>query len=285
MRGIAGTNNISYCKRNKMYKVTKTVDGKNRHIGSFPTLIGALMMRDWTEANDLKPYPKRNKSGEKYISYRENLDVYEIVKVLNGKLEYFGRYPTLKEAVKWRDYFISNDWDTNIRLIGTVNKNIYFKNGKYRIIKNIDGKDYHFGSFNTLDEAEARVKEIRIKGWEQTIHDNERLLKTTVSNIVQLPNGKYEIVKNINGNKEYFGTFNTLEEAEAEVILLRKSNWDYDILCECSDETIQGKDKWLNGVKLKSSFQKHNKRNDGYAFSRGRRNDVQRELKKYGVTS
>lgn len=270
MKNIPGTNYISYRKEYDLYCVVKSIKGKTKHLASFKTLIGALMMRDWCQANDWQPYPKtsRSSTGEKYIGYRENLGVYEIVKNINGSNEYFGRYHSLQEAVHWRDYFMEHDWDTDLRLIGTPNKNIYFKLGKYRITKRINGKDLSFGSFNTLAEAEERLKEIRLKGWENVIRDNERFLKTTVSNIIQLPNGKYEIIKNIDGVKETFGVYNTLEDAEAEVQLLRRCNWDYDAVCESIDETDDGLIFVEADKKLDMSFQKLKRRNDGYLFNK-----------------
>ena len=262
MRNIPGTNHISYHKKDERYTVTVTIDGKNKHLGSSTSLISALMIRDWCMANDWKPYPKKRGEDMRYIQYRQDLNVYEIIKRINGRNEYFGRYHDLSEAKKWRDYFIEQDWDINQRLLGTINKNIYFKLGKYRIIKHINGKDYMFGSFNTLEEAEKRLHEIRLKGWMNVINDNERLLETTVSNIIQIPNGKFEIVKNIDGVKYTFGVFNTLEEAEVEVKLLRKSNWDYDALCESHDETNNGETEWLNG--------KLSTRNQIYTYQTGR---------------
>ena len=196
-----------------------------------------------------------------HIGYRKNLDVYEIIKNVNGKNEYFGRYHNLKDAIKWRDYFQENNWNTHLRLIGTPNKNIYLKLGKYRILKKINGKEYYFGSFNTYEEAETRVNQIRLKGWENVIRDNEQLIETTVTNIIQLRNGKYEIVKNINGVKETFGIFQTYEEAEKEVKLLRKCNWDYDAICEGINED---EDIFIdNDKKMQSSFEKTPK-NDFY---------------------
>ena len=285
MRDIPGTTNISYHKNDDRYSVSKFINGKLRNLGGFKTLIGALMIRDWCMANDWKPYPKKRGEDMRYIQYRQDLNVYEIIKRINGRNEYFGRYHDLSEAKKWRNYFIEQDWDINQRLLGTINKNIYFKSGKYRIIKNINGKDIMFGSFNTLAEAEKRLYDIRLKGWENVILDNERLLETTVSNITRLPNGKFEIIKNIDGVKHTFGVFNTYEEAEAEVKLLRKCNWDYDALCDSIDETINGESEWLKGVKLKTTFQKQKYRNDAYAYNRQKKYDYKQELKKYGVSS
>ena len=199
--------------------------------------------------------------GTKHILYRKNLNVYEIVKNINGKNEYFGRYHTLTEAIKWRDYFIEHDWPVELRLIGTINKNIYFRLGKYRIIKSINGHDYYFGSFDTLEEAEERVKQIRLKGWENVIRDNERLVETTVTNIIQIPNGKYEIVKHLNNTRETFGVFDTYEEAEQEVKLLRRCNWDYDALCESLDETDNG-ERFVDNTKKLGLAYKKEKQND-----------------------
>ena len=197
----------------------------------------------------------KNIPGTKYLSYRKHLGVYEIVKRVNNKLEYFGRYYTLEEAIKWRDYFIQHNWDINLRLIGTVNKNIYFKLGKYRIIKKINGKEYYFGSFDTLKEAEKRLKEIRLNGWEKTIQDNERLQQTTTKNIVQLPNGNYHIKKMINGKTFYFGVFSNYEDAVDEVKLLRKCNWDYDTL-ESINESHNGIVFVDNDKKLGTPFER-----------------------------
>lgn len=271
MRDVPGTNNIGFHKTDNRYNVSKSINGKVKHLGSYKTLIGALMIRDWCMANNWKPYPTHKSEDEKYIQYREKLKVYEIIKRINNKNEYFGRYHTLEDAKKWRDYFIEHDWNLNLRLIGTLNKNIYFKQGKYRIFKNLNGKDYYFGSFNTFEEAEQRVSEIRLKGWENVILNNERLIKTTTSNIVQLKNGKYEIIKNINGIKHTFGVFNTYEEAEDEVKLLRKCNWCLDALCESIDETINNESKWLDGVHGygKTFFDVHpNGVNDIFSYSR-----------------
>lgn len=196
----------------------------------------------------------RGVPNTQHILHRKKLNVYEIVKNVNGKNEYFGRYHTLLEAIKWRDYFIENDWNLDLRLIGTPNKNIYFKLGKWRVYKRINGKDYYFGSYDSLEKAEQRVEEIRKKGWINIIKDNERLHETTTSNIVKLPNGKYEIVKTIDGVKETFGVYKNYEICIDEVKKLRKCNWDYDALCESLDETDEGDCFVDNTKKLKIAY-------------------------------
>ena len=246
MKGVPGTKHISYKKSEDTYIVTKCLNGKNKHMGSAKTLISALMIRDYCQSNNWEPYPKKkNEVGEKYIHYRKRLNVYEIIKYINGSVEYFGRYHSLEEAVKWRDFFIENDWDTDLRLIGTPNKNICFKQGKYRIYKTIDGHEYYFGSFDSYEEAEKRVNEMKLIGWENIIYHNERLQETSTKNIVQLPNGNYQIKKMINGKTYFFGVFSNYQDAVDEVKLLRKCNWDYDAL-ESIDDSIEG-ESFLDG--------------------------------------
>ena len=185
--------------------------------------------------------------GTKYIQYVKG--AYNILKRIDGELIYFGRYDSLDEAIKWRDFFMENDWNTDLRLIGTKCKNIYYEKSRYIIVKEIKGKKYYFGSFKTYEEAETRLKQIRLEGFENIIQNNTRLIETTTRNIIRLRNGKYEIRKVINGVLETFGVFNTYEEAEAEVKLLRQCGWDYDILCECIDETIDGGSEFLGEKK------------------------------------
>ena len=85
MKGIPGTKYVCYKKNDDRYIVSKSINGKTKHLGSSKTLIGALMMRDYSQANNWKPYPySRGSTGEKYIAYRDNLGVYEIVKNING---------------------------------------------------------------------------------------------------------------------------------------------------------------------------------------------------------
>ncbi|MBQ6220119.1 MAG: hypothetical protein IJH63_10280 [Methanobrevibacter sp.] len=280
MKGIPGTTNISYHKHDDRYSVSKFIDGKVKSMGGFKTLIGALMIRDWCQANNWQPYPKKRSADWKYIQYREDLDVYEIIKNINGKNEYFGRYHNFEEAKKWRDYFQSNGWNVNERLVGSINKNIKFHNGKYRIYKNIDYKEYYFGSFDSLEEATNRLFMLRREGWRNVLNDNTRLQETTTKNIIKLPNGKYEIVKTINGIKETYGVFDDYETAVAEVKLLRKCNWDYDALCEGIDETSDGL-KFLEIKRPVTFFEKYNKgRNDAYAYNRRLKKDYDAKIKK-----
>lgn len=59
----------------------------------------------------------------------------------------------------------------------------------------------------------------------------------------------YCIIKQINGKLTYFGIYDKIEDAIAERDLLIKYNWDWDNVCECSEEG----DSWIDKV-MKTSW-------------------------------
>ena len=83
-----------------------------RYLGYADTLIEALMMRDWCYNNNYKKYPKKPDTctKEKYI-YPKNNGKYIIIKYFNKKLESFGVFDTLNEAIRERDLLIKCNWD------------------------------------------------------------------------------------------------------------------------------------------------------------------------------
>lgn len=74
------------------------------------TLIQALMIRDYAIVNNWQPFPKihTSKTHEPYIhkSHRG----YSIIKQINGKLEYFGVFDKLEDAISERDLLIKYNW-------------------------------------------------------------------------------------------------------------------------------------------------------------------------------
>lgn len=246
MKGVPGTTNVSWCNSDKSFRVTKWLNGKQKTLGSYPTLIGALMIRDWCQANNWKPYHRiLSSSGEDYITIHNG--AYEIHKRVNGKLKYFGRYHTLEDAKKWRDYFIENNWDINLNLDGSGVKNILLYNGKFQVRKKIEGHLYYFGCYDTLEEATRWRDYFKKQGWLESIILHERLLGSSCTHIRQSSSGSYYIVKTINGETDSYGTFKTYEEAADEVMKLRKSNWDWDTICDNLNELKDNREEWLTG--------------------------------------
>lgn len=133
-------------------------------------------------------------------------------------------------------------------------KYIHNFKGKFGITKQINGKKYYFGCYDSLEEA-LKVREYFMKhGW----NINERFKFRKVKpyqHIMISEEGNYRVVKRINNKLTHFGTFHTLEDAQKERDLLMKFDWDLEKVCECADEG----DHWLSKT-MKTSFEKNPKR-------------------------
>ena len=115
MRTIPGTKYISSFTSNgkQYYLVQKRVNGETKGFGFGNTLIEALMVRDWCEANNWKKrYSRPSLTGERYI--RKLHGRYCIQKWVNGKCEHFGSFKSLEDAIKERDLLIKYDWDLEL---------------------------------------------------------------------------------------------------------------------------------------------------------------------------
>lgn len=116
--------------------------------------------------------------GTKYIHQNNRCGTFIITKKINGKETNFGSYSTLKEAIKWRNYFQKEGWGKcyDERLAYSTNppKYItYIKERKlYRIQKTIDGKKEYFGHFKNYSDAIEEVELLKKYDWDlQTVCD------------------------------------------------------------------------------------------------------------------
>ena len=107
--------------------------------------------------------------------------------------------------------------------------------GKWAITKQVNGKKYYFGSYDTLEEAK-KIRDYFIKHkW--NIDERFKFKKTKpYQHIMISEEGNYRVVKRINNKLTHFGTFHTLEDAQKERDLLMKFDWDLERVCECADE-------------------------------------------------
>lgn len=132
----------------------------------------------------------------------------------------------------------------------------------YMVAKQVNGKMMYFGNYQSLDKA----KEARDYFLEHDWDVNERFKFMTIppTRYIRITRaGNYKIVKWLNGKMVYFGTFHSLEDAMLERDLLVANDWDWDKLCECSDE---GEHWDIKG--LKTSWTKHEKWNDYFTAKR-----------------
>lgn len=114
-------------------------------------------------------------------------------------------------------------------------KYISILKGKFQVSKQVNGKRYYFGSYDTLEEAK-KVREYFIKhNWD--VNERFRFKKTKpFQHIIISEEGNYRVVKRINYKLVHFGTFHTLEDAQRERDLLMQFDWDLERVCECADE-------------------------------------------------
>lgn len=173
MKNIPGTECVSYNKSENNFRVHKRINGIQRLIGSHKSLICALMIRDWSNANDWKKYPKsKNKTGEHHIIQinKDPMKKYTVYKIIDGKHTTFGSYPTLEEAIKRRDECIQNNWSLDLippnplRFIEFLLR----KDGKikYNIRHKENDSTVNYGIFDTLQEAMAERDLLEKHNWD-----------------------------------------------------------------------------------------------------------------------
>lgn len=152
----------------------------------------------------------------KYIQKRG--DSYSIFKTIDGKVERFGTYTKLTDALFERDRLVRADWDWDKMVLLEETPNHYekmmlprfnrdtmyiqFSPQKYKVYL----KREYRGTFKNKGDAEAYAEEIGGR----------------VVNI----NTRYKVQKSINGETKYFGTYDTLEEAKKRRDELIENGWE-----------------------------------------------------------
>lgn len=185
---------------------------------------------------------------------------YYIRKYVDGKEYNFGSYDSLDEAINYRDYFQAKGWSNCLdeRLNYSSSKFIQKIGDKYKVEKCFGNhrsgnrKRYSYGTFNTLREAITHRDKCIKENWSENLRPDNPL------KYIQKKREKYWIIK----DEIIYGIFNNVDEAIYERDLLLECDFDWDALCEGIDETVNGEIEYLTGKTLKSTFQKHDKRND-----------------------
>lgn len=125
-------------------------------------------------------------------------------------------------------------------------RNIYHTStGKYRISKEKDGINYHFGSYDTLEDAQKVRDVIESVEW--------GFRKHPLRNIQKYPWGYY-LRKWREGELIYSESFKTLEDAQQVRDQLEACDWDLDAF-----DTMNIKDDFKKGGKI--IFEKNTKGN------------------------
>lgn len=154
-----------------------------------------------------------------------------ILKTKKGKKLLFGPFPNFKEAKQYRDKLIQIKWGSTPLQVNTQKSNsgykyIYADHGKFRLSKLLNGKQTHFGIYDTLGEAVSMRDYYQQHNWDTTlIQYTKPNNKDPSRKYITFHHGKYEITKLINGKQKYFGGFDTLREAMNVRDKLIANNW------------------------------------------------------------
>ena len=200
------------CKRNP-FQVRKG----NVEYGYYPTeamarkVVKKLVACNWDKSKlpaikksvGYQPLPVRNNvypQGKGWIIRRKNKE---------RKMINYGYYKDKRIAELTRDFLKENNW----------NKEIYPRlreEAEYviELLDTLQGTMFHANN-NTLIEY------------------NIELIEEESSNkYYYLTQGRYQVTKSVNGKTEYFGVYNTEEEAQEIVEILKLNNWDKTVLTE-----------------------------------------------------
>ena len=165
----------------------------------------------------------------KYYSMLPN-GTFQIQKVINSRLIHFGTCKTEDEAKKRVEFLKAHNWNRPFFTKCTPKHYSKVKNGKYVVYKTINKRIYDFGRYDTEKEAMDMVDFLKRHDWDlKYAHIHNPKMK-----YIEKVRGKYQI-KRFNkdtGKLEHYGTFSTLEEAQAERDLYVRCNWDWELICD-----------------------------------------------------
>lgn len=119
--------------------------------------------------------------------------------------------------------------------------------GNYQISKKINGKTVSFGHYSTLDEALFWRDYFKENDW----NTNQRLFYSKSNYITCLPSGRYQVIKQHNGTKTSYGTFDTIEEADYQVMLCKRFNWDIRLKPFNCMQYIVPREKYGGGIEYR----------------------------------
>lgn len=118
------------------------------------------------------------------------------------------------------------------RTRGTGELNIAKHSNKYEIKKSINGKESYYGRYNTLEFARRVKQKLIQRDWDKTqlhhiVLEVETELKEPSLKHIQFNSaGRPYLMKTRNYKYKYYGTYDTLEEAQLVRNKLIEHNWD-----------------------------------------------------------
>ena len=181
-----------------------------------------------------------------YKHYSKIQGKYNIVKYVNGKTTYFGRYDTEEEAQARVEFLKKHNWDTTytqpyqeIPEYPNVHKHI--RKG-YFISKKTKNKTYYEGIYKTRNEAKKRIQQLKRRSKMINCTSPVKTKIKPESIIIEYGvSQKYQVFRKKDGKIKKYAVFNTLEEAKDYVLYMYSHNWNINqeiTTCTTNNNTI-----------------------------------------------
>ena len=228
-----------YSKAHGRYVINKRINGKQTYFGEYATEKEAQEMVKLLEKNnwDKSIIKKYNPSN-----YTKLKNSWRVSKHINGKIKYFGQYPTEETAQQVVAVLKENNWDYNSLpqelkdMKITKNKPSYYihTNGRYYIRKNENGKPVYHGCYTDLETVEKVIAGLEKCNWnpDKLPDDLKKLYSKKPKKYYVYDKNicKYIVKKTINKKVYCYGSYETEDEARLIVELLKENNWNKECL-------------------------------------------------------
>lgn len=207
-------------KDNNRFVVKRTYKGDLHIFGYFKTLDEAIKCREdlvSTNWGDLNISLQINK--EKYISY--NGLMYTIQRMINGKLNVYGLFYELDDAIQQRDWLIKHGW-SRLEVPDDSKRHIHKNGNEFLIYKKSHDDIEYYGAYSSLDEAKAMRNKLIENDW--VLEDSVDAEK--ISDFVYFDGEFYFIEKEIDGQKRIYGVYKNKNQALSDEKSLISYDWD-----------------------------------------------------------
>lgn len=161
----------------------------------------------------------------KYIS--EEGDEFVVSRIIKGERKIFGKFTQLEYAQDYEYKLMINSWDDSFKTdkISPYGKFIYRNNNKFVVERTIKGEKKHFGTFDNIEDAINTREDLIDNNW-GIVGKINQIRHGAYGKYIRFSNGIFRVEKTIEGDLLYFGSFDTLKEAEKARDILMKNNWD-----------------------------------------------------------
>lgn len=209
----------------------------------FKRFMDAKKYRDKLDKNNnwIKELPSnlRIQVTDPCKNYVKSGNGWAVEKTVNNIYHIYGYFDNKEDAKNAAYHLKINNWDwskvpEHIRKTKRNNINHQYPVSEYyKLFKRIDGVDINIGVYATKEDAEKVQDWLNKNNWDYQNQPRELLkLKLTKKEpkYYNKHNGRYKVNKTVNGQTIYYGTYDTEEEAQRIVELLKKNQWNKECL-------------------------------------------------------